>query len=209
MRTLLLVALVLVVGCKKEPAAVDTTPEPPPPAGPRPVEVKVDGALHAVRCGDVTAIWTGTKDGEGPLWFFADSLSFQVGDAGAVAWKPPGEVFPHNRSFDVFSPDCAWVLLATDNYGPYHLVAAGQLPAYLEGKSPPALVGATDGGTARVHTDQKWVSQSEVEFFGSCCGGVEVFRAKVTKPDLVVPVFFAPEAPHGLRRTDRGFEVNP
>ncbi len=162
-------------------------------------------------CDDIIAVWAGPADAPEPKRFAAEGLSFRFADGGAVAWSPEGQLFGPDYDVEIFSPDCAWVLLPSDHYGPYRLVRRAELEQALRGQSAMASVAAPvdRGEPARVHSFARWVSPGEVEFQASCCGGAEVWRATVASPKSPRRVFFAASAPHGLRAIDGGFEVAP
>ena len=209
--TVVLAAALALASCRKpaEPPA----PEPPRPVAQpapvlAPVEVKVNGALRAVRCGEVTAEWLGTPPGPpAPTSFGVQSLRFRVKDV-VTEFTPRGALEFSDWSFDVFSPDCTYVLLLVDRYGPYVAVKTSALSGWLDGG-----VGGVElrygEGTARVHSDGHFVSAAEVEYQAACCGGVDVVRAPVDDAARQSVVFSAPEAPKGLRRVSRGYEVVP
>ena len=174
----------------------------------RPTEIIEAAALKATRCGDVTALWTGKPpDGPGPLWSFIDTLKFRLADGSERKFAPAGNIEPPHTAFELFSPDCSTVALAQDSYGPYHLVPTAELGAYLEGKRAPIVVKPPAASTAQILTEQHWVSPTRFEFFASCCGGVEVFQVDVSAPEKATRVYFAAEAPSGIRRTATGYEV--
>jgi len=132
------------------------------------------------------------------LLVMAVGCSKKTATCPAVPYQPSGEVFENDRDPVAYSPDCKWVLMLQDHYGPYHLLEVAG--------SAKAIIGI-DGGS--VHSDARWISATELEFFASCCGGVEVYRASVTRP-APQRVYFAPEAPHGIRRlADGGYEKQP
>lgn len=145
----------------------------------------IAGAIETRTCGDVTAAW------------FPDRVELRSGSDAPVSFKPRGELFDSDRSFDIFSADCRFVALLQDHYGPYHVVPTARLTA------APIVVTA---GKGSVLSDQAWLPSGELEFFASCCGGVEVYRTKLgSAPERV---FFAAEAPHGIQRTDGGYAIN-
>lgn len=205
MRALLLVGcLVFVVGCKK-----DTPPAPVVKVTPH--EVTVDGSLHAVKCGGVTAIWSGSvKDmPEGaPKSFGAESLAFWFSDGVTEGFKPTGQMFFSDWTFDIFSPDCQFTVLQGDHFGPLHLVATSQLRPYLRGEMKATVVEAPKGADAAVYSQLRWVSPTQLEFVASCCGGAQVFRADATT-GAVTKLFEAKEAPKGVRRGANGWEATP
>ncbi|MFT3711773.1 MAG: hypothetical protein QM817_29395 [Archangium sp.] len=199
-------ALALLCGCKKEP--------PPPPAPPiSPGEVNVEGALHAVGCGAVTAIWTGNAEmlkdlpQPAPKSFAVESLSFKFADGTTKAFTQSGQVLAEDWRFNVFSPDCSMVALLTDHYGPYHVVKTADLRGYLEGRVKPVEV-QSKNATAQVHGELVWRDATAFEFAGFCCGGAEIFKAN-TKDGSLERIAFIASAPHGIRRVGTKWEAAP
>lgn len=179
-----------------------TTPKLQPTSVPEPT------ALAATRCGDVVALFRGpASDGTMPLTYSVESLAFGFPDGVEKAAKPTGTIEPPHRSLELFSPDCAWVALPQDSAGPYHLVKVSELAAYLDGKQAPVVV---EGPKGSIVTEGKWTGPTRFEFFASCCGGAEVLAADVGAPAVKAErVYFAAEAPKGIRRTAGGFELIP
>lgn len=174
-------------------------------ARPAPTNVPEPTALAATRCGDVVALWRGpASDGSMPLSYAVQSLSFRCADGVERAFTPSGTIEPPHRTLALFSSDCSWVALAQDSGGPYHLVPVADLAAYLDGKKEPVVVKPPQPA---VLTDGTWTGPHRFEFFASCCGGVEVFAVDAAAPEKVERVYFAPEAPAGIRRTGTTFEV--
>jgi hypothetical protein len=209
MRLVVVVALVGLVGCKKEAAPEVKVAAP----ALSPQEVSLAGAYHAVACGSVTAVWTGTADSlkdlpqPAPKSFGVESLAFKFADGTSKGFAPTGQVFFNDWRFGIFSPDCATVALAVDHYGPYHVVKTADLRGYLEGTLKPVVVQAPQKD-AMVHGDLVWRDASSFEFTASCCGGAQVFKALV-KDGAVEKVFDAPAAPKGLKRVGTSYEVVP
>lgn len=206
MRALALVALAFVApSCRKE------APAPPAPApATAPTETQAQGAFHAVECRGVTAEWLGqAPDAPAPKAWGATALRFKF-DGATRPFEPAGALEATDWSFDVFSPDCARVALLQDHYGPWHVVSVTRLAEYLAGGSPDAVVQQKGEAEAMVHGQLQWRSPTQLEFTASCCGGVEAFVADVAPPAPPRRVFFAAQAPHGVRRTaDGGWEVAP
>lgn len=189
--------LLMTVACSKKPAVA-------PPVKP------IEGALLQKTCGDVTAAWIGKRDdGPGPDWFFTDHLEFHFRSGAKLVMKEQGELEPQHRSDQIFSPDCQWVLLPQDNYGPFHLVKVSELEHYLIGqpKSIAVTPNAQDAGPASVLTEQIWVGPETFEFTASCCGGAAVYRVNAMAAPKLEKVFEAAEAPHGISRRDAGYSV--
>lgn len=206
MRALLLVGcLVFVVGCKKD------APPPPPPPAEAPHEVTVEGVFHAVKCGGVTALWSGA-DGNmpagAPKSFGAESLAFRFSDGVTEGFKPTGQLFFSDWTFDIFSPDCEFAVLQGDHFGPLHVVATSQLRQYLRGELKPTVVEAPKGADAAVYSQVRWNSGAQFEFVASCCGGAQAFRVNA-KDGAVTKLFEAKEAPKGVRRGATGWEATP
>ena len=172
------------------------------------------GAFHAVSCGAVTAVWSGSADAlkdlaqPAPKSFGVESLAFKFADGSSKGFAPTGQVFFNDWRFDIFSADCTELALQVDHYGPYHLVKTADLRGYLEGKVQPVVVLALNGKEAMVHSEGRWSSPDAFEFIASCCGGAQVFRAAV-KDGALTKVFDAPAAPKGLKRVASGYEVIP
>lgn len=205
-----LLALALLAACKKEQPAPVAPPPPTVKAAMVPTEVKVPGALKAITCGGVTALFKGEAERANPTPLDVERLTFKLADGRELPFRPRGQTFPGDLTFEVFSPDCAWALLPSDHYGPYDLVPVQTLAVYLAGQPVAAPVGLrVDGGPAAVHAAPRWVSKTDIEFQAACCGGVEVYRANVMNPVAATRVFAAPEAPHGIRPEDGGYVVNP
>ncbi len=182
-------------------ASCATAPKPVPTPASEPT------AISATRCGDVVALWRGpTPDGTMPLTYSVESLAFAFPDGVEKAAKPTGTIEPPHRSLELFSTDCSWVALPQDSAGPYHLVPVAQLAAYLDGTHAPAVV---EGPKGSILTDGRWTGPGRFEFFASCCGGVEVFAVDAATPSTTERVFFAPEAPNGIRRDGGGYRVIP
>jgi len=164
--------------------------------------------LHAVACGEVVAEWHGAAPEAGvPPEFGTEELRFRFADGRLLRFRPAGSLFFSDWSFDIFSPDCSTVALLQDHYGPYHLVPVSKLAEYLEGAHVSVAVNAS-GEEASVLTSGRWLSPTMFEFFAMCCGGAQVFRAD-SRGGVPERVFFAPRAPHGLRREGEGFVVVP
>jgi hypothetical protein len=209
----LLVVLAVLAGCKKDsppPAAPGAAPAP----ALRPAEVILDGAYHAMQCGPVTAVWSGSdaalKDlpQPAPKAFGVESLAFHFADGSKKGFAPTGQLFFSDWRFDLFSPDCQYVALLADHFGPYHLVKVGELRGYLEGKVKPVHVQALGEKEALVHADAAWGPGPSLEFSASCCGGAQVFRSDV-KSGSLERLLDAPAAPKGVRRMASGWEVVP
>lgn len=195
----------LLLACKKEAPAPLVVPQ----------EVALAGAYHAISCGPVTAVWSGTADAlkdlpqPAPKSFGVESLSFKFPDGTSKGFAPTGQVFFNDWRLDIFAPDCSAVALQVDHYGPYHLVKTADLRGYLEGRVKPVAAQALNEKDSMVHSDGRWSSAKVFEFTASCCGGAQVFHAAIDRGGSLERVFDAPVAPKGLRRVGEKYEVIP
>src|ERR1700732_2364208 len=91
--------------------------------------------IRAVTAHGITAHFGGEKspvEVDAPLEYGVEALWFTFeGKQRFYVFKPKGELFFTDWSFDVFSPDGAHVLLPQSHYGPYHVVASDRLKDYL------------------------------------------------------------------------------
>lgn len=182
-------------------SACATAPKPGPTPASEPT------AIASTRCGDVVALFRGpAPDGAMPVSYSVESLAFGFGDGVEKPFEPTGTIEAPHRSLELFSTDCSWVALPQDSAGPYHLVKVAELARYLDGKAAPIVV---EGPKGAILTDGKWTGPGHFEFFASCCGGVEVLATDTDVPGKTARVFFAAEAPAGIRRDGGGFLVNP
>lgn len=209
LRTFALCLALSLSGCKKK-----DEPAPAPARQVHPHEVTVDGAYHALDCGLVTAVWSGNGDAlaelpaPAPKSYGVESLAFRFPDGSSKGFAPTGQLFFSDWRFDVFSPDCEYVALLSDHYGPYHVVKLTDLRGYLQHTSKPVELTLKKDHTAFVHSDLQWRDGAHVDFVESANGGAFGVRGDV-RDGKVEQVFFAPEAPKGLRRVGDTFEVVP
>lgn len=207
MRCLLLCTWVLLSCAKKneEPKVLPAAAKKA--VGPEVVEVP--GALHAVKCGEVTAVFGGEKQEPGiPVSYGVESLAFLIGGE-ELPFKPLGTVAGPHRALNVFSARCESVFLQHDSYGPIWVLPVSALGPHLKGKDTKVwdVRAPNDGGTAQLHHDPVWREDGTLEFQASCCGGVEVFAAKEGNTERIA--FFA-SAPSGVsRRPDGGYSLGP
>lgn len=163
-RVLLLVVLAAAcTGAKKQPA------KPTAPAAAArekfPVVVKSDTAATCEAHFEGEAP---PADLKVPLVFGTSRLYFTFKDSKtALEFKPTGEIFFSDWSFDIFSPDGKWVALLQDRFGPYHLISTSKLADYLQGKTTPdkvVTVPRNAGEQALVHSGAHWISPTELEY---------------------------------------------
>lgn len=209
------VVLLSLVACKKsespvepKPAAVEVKAAPPKAT---PTEVSLAGAYHAVKCGDVTAVWSGSADElkdlavdgkPAPKTYGVTGLTFRFADGKEHAFTPSGGLNFDDWSFDIFSPDCSRVSLLQDRFGPFTVIATKDLSTFAN--ALPVLV---EGTTASVHGQWRWTGPDAFEFVASCCGGARVMSGKAVAPVTLEKVFEASSAPSGVRRAATGWEV--
>lgn len=205
-----LVALCLVAACKKDPPPIEVKAPPvvEKPALASPAEVAVAGAYHAVKCGEVTAVWSGSADDlkdlavDGkpvPKSYGVKGLTFVFADGKSHAFTPSGELQFSDWSFDIFSPDCSRVALLQDRYGPFTVLSTKDLGTFTNATPVKAA------GDPSVHGEWRWVGPSSFEFVASCCGGARVMAGDVS--GALKQVLDAPTAPSGVRLGAGGWEV--
>jgi len=128
----------------------------------------------------ISAIWIGVDPNVDsgltgmPLTFGVHKLVFEFSnDKKRIEFKPKGDLFFSDWSFEIFSPDYRYVVLLQDHFGPYHIIPIDGLRDYLEGENPQFEVadGQIPRGAAAIHGEITWHSDDEIEFSASCCGG--------------------------------------
>lgn len=148
--------------------------------------------IHSVNARGVTAHFAGMmpannlppESGVSALWFTFEGDPADYGFSSMT--KEPGDTYLDfaNWSFDIFSPDGAYVLLLQDTYGPYHIVRTDKLRDYLSnGRKPDFVVIKVSGANepARVYSNGHWISARAVEFNVSCCGSSETITYTLPK----------------------------
>ena len=135
--------------------------------------------IHRVTSRGITAHFGGEKplsDLYVPLEYGVSVLWFTfAGDETLYVFKPTGDLDFSDWTFDIFSPNGAYVLLQQDHHGPYHVVATDRLKDYLQGNAKPnKIFSARDysphaGHPAKVHKFVRWTSDRAFEFSASCC----------------------------------------
>ncbi len=210
--SLVVVVLMSVVACKKSEAPVEPKPAAVEvkvaAAKATPTEVALAGAYHAVKCGDVTAVWSGsaddlpTGDQRAPKSYGVTGLTFRFADGKEHAFTPSGSLNFDDWSFDIFSPDCSRVSLLQDRFGPFTIIATKDLATFAN-----ALPVIVEGSTASVHAQWTWTGPESFEFVASCCGGARVMGGKAVAPITLEKRYEASSAPSGIRRAANGWEV--
>lgn len=141
--------------------------------------------IHSVTVHGITAHFSGQKPelDHASLTYGVEQLWFTFeGDPEHYVFRPRGELYFSDWSFDIFSPDGQYVLLLQDHYGPYHIVATKRLREYLAGYGGADYVVTQAIGTretARVHHDGHWISARKVQFQLSCCGSTDTLTYSI------------------------------
>lgn len=200
---LLSVLTLLAFGCAgRVPPAATTTAEEAQQAG---------GALVALASrttpdGDVTAVWMGADPGVGvgpdsPVGLWIHEIQFYFGsDATPLHYPAPYD--PDSMTFEIFSPDGAYVALSQGRGVVFHLVPIASLRAYLtDPKTAPHEVVSgqrTPSGEAAFAHEPRWVSERMFEF--EAVNGPETWQvthavggATEITPKAAAPLEPAPE----------------
>lgn len=176
-----------------------------------PMRVERAGALRAMACPGVVAVFSGSAEAlppGAPANFAVESLAFEFASGAKVGFVPKGQLFFSDWTFDVFSPDCQHVALQVDHYGPVEVHATAALEAGLKGQGAPLVVTVPKSrGEAPVIGQVSWQAPRQLEVVASSNGGAQVYRATLGESVALERVFFAPSAPSGVRRTTAGYEV--
>lgn len=122
--------------------------------------------------------------GEPPptLEYGVESLAFSfAGDARLHRFKPTGQLFFSDWSFDVFSSDGRYAALLESHYGPVDVVATARLRQFLDGVAVPfeRVEAPAADHVARVVEHVRWSGPREIEFAATCCGDTEVVRRRI------------------------------
>jgi hypothetical protein len=122
--------------------------------------------------GEVTAVWMGADPGVGvgpdsPVGLWIHEIQFFFG-SDAVPLRYPAPYDPDSMTFEIFSPDGAYVALSQGRGVVFHLVPIASLRAYLtDPKSAPHEVVSgqrTPSGEAAFAHEPRWVSERIFEF---------------------------------------------
>jgi hypothetical protein len=131
--TLVAVLALGAVGCAgRVPTAATTTAEEARQAG---------GALIALASrttpdGEVTAVWMGADPGVGvgpdsPIGLWIHEIHFHFGSDDPAPLRYPAPYDPDSMTFEIFSPDGAYVALSQGRGVLFHIVPVASLRAYL------------------------------------------------------------------------------
>ncbi len=150
--------LVLLVACSAQTTA-------PSANGDTPGMDASQELLHTVALGDLELRFYGETVPAGISPRYGVQRMAVVTPQGELPYTPQGELFHSDWSFDIVSPDGSKVLLLQDHYGPYHVVSAENLQAYLINGEPNHEFGQLQpGSNAWVHEQARWVSDSEISY---------------------------------------------
>ncbi len=149
--------------------------------------VKARELVKLVYSGSVAAYFYGEERELVPRSYGVSSLAFRFeGDDREYEFKPEGELFATDWSFDVFSPDGAHIVLLQDRFGPLHVVSADHLKAYLRNESEADYVvgklSPAGQSPTVVHRFARWLSNDTMEYVLACCGGKKTVRWRVGEP---------------------------
>lgn len=166
-----LAALLLACGAAGPGTPAPSAPGPDvPAAGPAPAEAPAptrDPAMAVLAertCGKLTLRWEGTPPPPpNPPEYGTERLRARV--AGGDWFELPGDLTFADWRLEVASPDCRWVLLLQDRFGPYHLVRVDGLEAYAAGRRAPDAIVEADHPTGLVHFDAAWLSATRYRFY--------------------------------------------
>ncbi|MCB9691340.1 MAG: hypothetical protein H6736_24015 [Alphaproteobacteria bacterium] len=122
--------------------------------------------LHSVEIGGGTLRWVGEAPEGAPKTYGVERLELVL-DGRVVPFRPKGELHFSDWSFDVVSPDGAWVVLLQDRTGPFHAVRSRRLATYLAGESEPDRVIGYEGpaeGFRPVLTGPRWTAPHTLHY---------------------------------------------
>jgi hypothetical protein len=130
---LLLVLAAQLIGCAcKVPPAATTTAEEAREAG----GTLIPLASRTTSDGAVTAVWMGADPGVGvgpdsPIGLWIHAIDFHFGADDPAPLRYPAPYDPDSMTFEIFSPDGAYVALSQGRGVVFHLVPVASLRAYL------------------------------------------------------------------------------
>lgn len=121
--------------------------------------------------GEVTAVWMGIDPGSGvgpdsPVGIWIREIHFYFG-AEPTPFRYPAAFEPDSATFEIFSPDGAYVALSQGSGATFHLVAVASLRAYLQDKQTPheEVIGARGPNDAVPYAHQpRWATDRIFEF---------------------------------------------
>jgi len=121
--------------------------------------------LHESRCGRYLLQWIGESPGNGyDPRFGAIALRIVKPGGDSRSWAPRGEVFFSDWSYEPCSPNARWLVLLQDRYGPIHAVRAENLWRYLRGGKADQILRGTEGPTAQVHSEIRWIGEQTLRY---------------------------------------------
>lgn len=162
--------LAFLLACTSADLAPAPAADPPPAPGPaadRPPAPTAGAPAMSVlaerTCGPLTLRWEGTPPpAPNPPEYGTERLLARL-DAGAW-FELPGRLTFADWRLDLVSPDCRWILVLQDRFGPYHLVRVEHLEAYAAGRRAPDAALSAQHPTGLVHHDAVWLSNTRYRF---------------------------------------------
>jgi len=188
------------------------------PVAAAPPSAELPADIKTVRAGDVTAHFGGERRPDAPPRFGVQVLWFSFrGDGAVYRFKPGRRVSFWEWNLDIFSPDGKRVLLLQNRTGPYHVVRASRLRAYLRGRAKPdEIVGQIPKPSemAAIHAPAfydkaRWLSATRFRYVVSCCGGrdIKTHRLRLAAGSAPAPdalIAYRPGLWNGLRAPSLG-----
>ena len=180
-------------------AACVTTQEPLRPAT-CPVADADDLVLVTSRAtadGKVVADWMGRNPGSGynpstPVALWLHQIWFTFADTGArVKYRLPTPLDPESLTFEIFSPDGAYVALLRGHGEPVDVIPTQHLRDYLRGTPGlhTTVTGGRETGDPAVLVEElRWTSSDLLEFTAACCGTYWTVKYRVGGEQELGPV---------------------
>jgi hypothetical protein len=149
--------------------------------------------IHRITIKDnsITAIWIGDDPNTDPdlsgmpLEYGVHKVFFEFLNGNEkILFKPTGELFFSDWSFNIFSQNYKYVILLQGHFGPYHIIPIENLRDYLSGKITQfeTVSGQqTLDDPGAVHGEIKWLSFDTIKFRAFCCGGSIVVIHQIGK----------------------------
>jgi hypothetical protein len=120
--------------------------------------------------GEVTAVWMGSDPGTGvgpdsPVGLWIREIHFHFD--GGVPLRYPIGFEPDSATFEIFSPDGAYVALSQGRDASFHIVPVASLQPYLQKSPAPheVVTGARGPGESGVYAHEpRWATDRIFEF---------------------------------------------
>jgi hypothetical protein len=153
--------------CKVAPAATTTAEEAREAGG-----ALIPLASRTTPDGEVTAVWMGADPGVGvgpdsPIGLWIHEIRFHFGSDDRAPMRYPAPYDPDSMTFEIFSPDGAYVALSLGRGVLFHIVPVASLRAYLTDPTtaPHEVVkGRRDGDPEAFTHEPRWGTDRIFEF---------------------------------------------